>query len=703
MSHSLDSFLRPRSLALIGATERSVWTRAAYANIQALGYTGKVHMVNRRGGTVLGRPAATSASQIGERADTALLMVPSDVLLETFPDLKAAGIKNAVLLSSGYAEAGAQGKQRQAELVATARENEVRLLGPNCLGFVNFVEKAPVWTVPVRGPILPGKIALVSQSGALAGQMSFFAQWQGIGLTYMVSTGNEADIDIAQVIDFLVDDPQTRAIGVFIETIRNPAFFAAAATRALAVRKPIVVLKIGASEVTAKAAQAHTGSLVGDDRVFDAACQRYGMIRVQSLEQLVLTCELLARTGPLGKGGLGVISMSGGMCEIGADRSVIENVPLPALSEETVATLKAMMPDFGTPHNPLDTTGAVMLKPELFGAVIDAMAADSNFSALLAIADVPSDQYDNNPLSISMAEHVAAALNRAPVPGIVSSHLARPFTALTQTLVENSSISYLPCGIHAAVAAFGRAFHWSRGIERGLAPAAPHRPIDGVKPRSEREVLGYLSGKGVPVIPMRLAQSAAEAAEFAASLDAPAVLKIASPDIPHKTEVGGVALNLAGQEQVVSAYETMMAKVRQAKPQAHLDGIVVSPMRAGGVELFVGTMRDPQWGPSIAVGLGGIWVEALKDTSLRLLPVNEADVFEMLGELRGAKLLDGFRGAPAVDRLAVAKAVVSIGNAALCLGPELVSLEINPILVQGARVECLDALAVWDDVTAAER
>lgn len=696
MSHPLDSFFKPRSIAFIGATERSIWTRAARVNVKVLNYEGRLHYVNRRGGEVLGKPAAVSASAIGEPVDLALLMVPSEFLIDSLPDMQSAGIRNAVVLSSGFAEAGAAGQLQQQKLLDAARGAGIRLLGPNCLGFVNFVDRVPVWTVPIRGPVLPGRFAIVSQSGALAGQMSYFVQWQGLGLSYMVSTGNEADIDVAQVIDYLVDDPSTKAIALFMETVRDAAAFGRASERALLAGKPIVVLKIGTSEVTAKAAQAHTGSLVGDDRVFDAACRRYGLVRVKTLEQLIVTTELMARTGPLREGGLGVLSMSGGMCEIAADDAEALGMPLPELSAATVEKLRAALPDFGTPHNPLDITGAAMLKPELYEQAIDAMSSDPAFAAVLAVADTPSDAYDDGKFSRVIVEHVAAGQKRSALPSLAVSHVMRPATAVTQEVIAETGVNYLPCGLHHAVVGFAAASRWSRLQRRGVAKAAAIAPATQ-RPQSEQQALAFLSERGVPVIPTRVVDSRAAAVEAARDIGEMVVLKIASPDIAHKTDIGGVVLKLSGDDAVGEAYDRIIASVTAAQPQARIDGVVVSPMRGQGVELFVGTMRDPHWGAAIAVGLGGIWVEALKDTSLRLLPVSAADVEEMLAELRGTKLLDGFRGAPAIDRKAVAAAVAAIGDAALALGPQLVSLEINPILVSGSRVEALDALAVWDD------
>ncbi len=699
MSHPLHTFLNPRSIAFIGATDRSIWTRSARVNIKALGYEGKLHYVNRRGGEVLGKQAFTSAAAIGEPVDLALLMVPSGVLLDTFPDLQAAGIRNAVVLSSGFAEAGSDGKARQQQLLDTARAHGVRLLGPNCLGFVNFINKAPVWTVPVRGPVLPGNFAIVSQSGALAGQMNYFTQWMGLGLTYIVSTGNEVDIDVAEVIDYLVDDVHTKSIALFIETVRDPVAFGRAAERAIAAKKPIVVLKIGTSEITAKAAQAHTGSLVGDDRVFDAACRRYGLVRVRSLEDLIITAEVLARTGPLRNGGLGMTSISGGMCEIAADDADALGLPLPELSDSTQQRLREALPDFGTPHNPLDMTGAAMLQPELYEKTVDILKDDPRFAAILTVADVPSDEWDDGKFSRIIVQHAAAALKRSTLPALAVSHTLRPSTKVTQEIIAETGINYLPCGVNHALRALKGAFDWSRRLDRPHAAQTTVAASDA-RPQSERETLDYLAGRDVPVVPARLTRSAGEAVAVARELAQPVVLKIASPDIQHKTEIGGVALNLSGDDAVAEAWRGIDSRARTARPDAQIDGIIVAPMRGKGVELFVGTMRDPQWGPVIAVGLGGIWVEALKDTSLRLLPVTPADVEDMLGELRGSKLLDGFRGAPAVDRKAVAKAVAAIGDAALALGPELVSLEINPLLGNGSSVEALDALAVWDDAPA---
>ncbi|GFE90590.1 acetate--CoA ligase family protein [Steroidobacter agaridevorans] len=703
MSHPLAALFSPRSIAFVGATERSVWTRAAFANLRTLGYDGKIFLVNRKGGEVLGHPAVSTIREIGEPVDVALLMVPSETLLDTLPELSAAGIRNAIILSAGFAESGAAGRELQERLMALAREHGISLLGPNCLGFVNYTNKAPVWTVSLRSQrARDAKIAIVSQSGALAAQMSYFAQWQGIGLTYMVSTGNEAGVGVAQVIDYLVDDPATRSIALFLESVRDAPAFARACLRASQAGKPIVVLKVGSSEVTVRSAQAHTGSLVGDDRVFDAVCRRFGLVRVTSLEDLILTAEVLARWGKLPEGGLGLISLSGGLCEIAADRAADAGVSLPSLSSATSARLAAALPNFGTPHNPLDVTGGALLDPSLLEKSLDAVAAEPEFAAVLAVLDVASAAADDSKLLRQLLAGVAAAQARADRATLLISHTVRPFTELSEEIIEATGCNYLPCGLEHGIRAVARAIEWSKLAREVRSSANNKCALPGLdsRPESERQVLEYLQARRVPVVPAKVVNSAQEAVHHASALGSPVALKIVSPDIPHKTEVGGVKLDITGDANVAAAYEQILASARRAVPDARIEGVSVGPMREAGVELFVGTMRDPQWGPVITVGLGGVWVEALRDTSLRLLPISQADALAMLDELRGKALLDGFRGTPAVDRRAAAAVIAAVGDAALALGPQLVSLEINPLRASGERIEALDGWAEWSAPSA---
>ncbi len=687
----LQQLFGARSVAIVGATERSSWFNSAYRNFNILGFDGHVHLVNRRGAHIYGKPAATSCAAIGEPIDAALLMVPVDAMAGAFRDLQAAGIRNAVILAAGFAEAG--GIDRQDELLTLAREAGLTLIGPNCLGFINFVDRIPIWSSQLRQPVRPGAIGLVSQSGATAVYIASFANEVGIGFSHIVSTGNEADVDSARVARYLVDDPATKVIALFLESVRDRDTLAETARLAREAAKPIVVLKIGASETAAQAAQAHTGSLVGDERVFDAACRQLGIIRVHSMEDLVFTSELLVKTGQIRKRALGAVAISGGVCEIAADRCAAEGIPLAALSAATKDRLRQTLPEYATVSNPLDVTGAAIGDPMIYQGCAAACTADPAAGLVACFADIAVES--TSEIETILLSHIGKGLAEGPAQGLVVSVTPRRVDSSVDARVESGGITYLPAGIHHGIAAIGAAFRWSAWIEAPFTEPAEIPPMAGCRPGSERQTLDYLSERGIAVIPAVLARTPDQAAAAAAGFPGSVALKIASPDIAHKTEIGGVMLGVFGEQAVRDAFRTIIDRAEQSCPAARIDGIIVSPMREGGLELLVGTLRDPQWGPVITVGLGGIWTEALQDTSLRVLPVTEGDVLAMLDELKSTRLLDGYRGAPSIDRRAIAKAVVRIGEAALALGPDLLSLEINPLLAGPSGTEALDALAIW--------
>ena len=485
-----------------------------------------------------------------------------------------------------------------------------------------------------------------------------------------------------------------RAIVLFAETIRHAANFAAAARRAIAAGKPIVVLKIGLSEVTARSAAAHTGALVGDDRVFDGVCRQLGIVRVESIEDMLFTADVISRVGVLAPRGLAVVSVSGGACEIVADRAQVLNVALPGLSSGAVAELRAALPSFGTPHNPLDITGGAVLQPDLFEQGLRCLGRQPEYSALACLFDVPVAAELATEFTLTALRHIAAGLHSANMPALMISHSVKPVTEVSTRIIGDIGLPYVSAGIHHGMNALGNAFWWSEQYRRLSGTPAPAFAImaSEQRPRSERGTLAFLAERGVPVVPAALAHDAGQAVAAARAIGGRVVLKIASEDIAHKSDIGGVVLNLEGDTAVGEAF----ARIMSAAPAgARVDGVLVAPMRSGGLELFVGCTRDPQWGPVIAVGLGGVWVEVLQDVSLRPLPIDATEVKRMLGELRGAKLLHGVRGMPAADIDAVAAVIARIGDAAVALGDELDTLEVNPLWVRGSDVEALDALAVW--------
>lgn len=698
-ARAVAALLSPRSIVVVGASERSRWSTGLLANLHAHGFDGPVHLVNRRGSTVGGQQTATSCAAIGEQVDLAVVLVPANAVLETVDGLAGAGVRSAVVLTSGFAEVGGAGADLQQQVLATARNVGVRLLGPNSLGFMNFAGRVLAWATPVKAPSRRSGVAVVSQSGATAYFLAGLAHQQDIGLSHVVATGNEADLDGADVIRYLASDESARAIAVFAEAVRDPRRFVDAADAVRDAGKPLVVLKVGASEATARSALAHTGALVGDDRVFSGVCERHEILRVHSMEQLLTTAEVIGRTGVLRDGGLCVVSNSGGVCEIAADAAQALGIDLPDVPDDALPILRDAMPDFATPHNPLDLTGAIT--PEGCAQVIAALCSSSTYAAMLVpFYPVPVAREDVDERLAALYHHLTKGLRDGSVPGFLVSYTAGALSGAGRELVAEMDLPYLACGLDRALSAIAAAFRFSRwqATGRGSAPVrarAASTPKIAQRPRSEHQLLALMREHGVPVIPQILVSDAPAAVAAARRSDGPVALKLASPDIAHKSEIGAVALGVRGEAEVADAFERVL-RAGERQTDVTVDGVLVSPMRTGGVELFVGCFTDPVWGPVITVALGGIWVEVLSDAAIRPLPVGSGEVAQMLRGLRGARLLAGERGIPKADLDAVGGAVAAIGELALKLAPDLAALDVNPLWVCGERVEALDALAVWN-------
>lgn len=423
-------------------------------------------------------------------------------------------------------------------------------------------------------------------------------------------------------------------------------------------------------------------------------------LRVRSIEEMMFTAALLEKTGVLQGEGVAVLSASGGMGELAADYAHLEGVGLPKLAPATLAALAAALPPMATPANPLDLTGAVVNQPGLFFDCMQALEQDPSVSVLVCVFDVPTDlNNDWAPFAVGSLQAIGRFKPQGRVRFLAISNTVKYVSDRSRAEIEAAGMPYLPSGLDVGMKALRQALRWSaQQREAATRAAAPPALVAAPAslPTSEAETMAYLAGAGVAVVPQVLAETEAIAVSAAAAMGGGAVvLKIASPDIAHKTEVGGVLLNLQGEQAVADGFRRIMASARQALPKARLQGVIVSPMRRGGVELFVGVRRDAQWGHVIALGLGGVWIEALQDVSLRVLPVSPEEVKRMVGELRGARLLDGFRGAAPVDLDELARLVARIGDAALALGDALDTLEVNPLLAEGDRIEALDALATY--------
>ncbi|WP_433431683.1 acetate--CoA ligase family protein [Nonomuraea sp. CA-141351] len=701
---SVGALFNPRSIALVGATDKSGWSISTLANLRTHGFSGPVHLVNPRGGVVHGSPAFRSLTEIPTPVDLAYVMVPTAAVLGVLREGAKLGIRCYVILTAGFGEAGEEGARLESEISAFAAENELTILGPNGNGYINAASSVTPYGLPIPSPLLRGAVGVVLQSGALASSVLAFAQARNVGISLLTSMGNETVVTVTDVVDHLVDDPATKVIALFLETIRNPAEFSRVARRALMAGKPIVALKIGRSKLASHTAQAHTGALVGDDDVIDAALRGLGVIRVRSLEDLIITSGLLASCGPLPGRRVGVVTPSGGASEIIADRAEDEGLELPAFAPETVARLAEIVPSFGTVQNPLDVTGYVLIDRTLLGRALEVVTADPGIDLIMLLSELPRVAPPDPAPVFALYSANARRIATSPVPVVVVSNVLTDVTEFGRQVQEETGFPYVVGGIEHGLHAIGAAVRWSEAHARALATRpAPPSPSGSAIARgtgqrervwAEHRAAALLASAGLPMVPSDLAQAESEAVAAADRFGYPVVLKLAAEGLGHKSDIGGVRLGVAGPEAVRDAYRELTAAAASLDPDL-VAGVLVQPQRSGGVELLVGIVRDPAWGLTLAVGLGGVWVEVLRDAALRVLPVDAGEVRTALSELRGAALLNGARGGEPVDLDAVAEVVARIAAFAETLGDDLESLEINPLLARGSRVEALDALVTW--------
>jgi acetate---CoA ligase (ADP-forming) len=684
----LGRLFAPKTVAFIGASDKSAFSSIAFDLMRQFGSAGRTYLINPNRPEVHGTRTYASCADVPGGFDCAYVLVPQRLVEQAIDDAAAAGARAAVVITAGFAELGPSGMRAQRALVQRCQSNGMVLLGPNHLGFASVGAGIAVCALPGISP-QPGRLALVSQSGALAGTLTQFARAHGITFSYAVTTGNEAMVTAEDVVDYVLDDPLTKAVSVFAETIRKPEVFLRAVRKAGRLGKAIVMLKAGSSVLSARTAAAHTGALVGDDAVIDALLRQEGVIRVAQLEELLITGHLAAHTGVWPRPGVAVASLSGGACDVIADRAQDLALPVPELDPATTAALERTISALGHAHNPLDVTGAAMTDHDLLGNVTAVLASDPNVG-FVAVVGGPDPSLPG----------VGRALSQASVPGAFVSTVTQALSGATAAAVAAAGLTYIP-GTRDAITAMAHISRWSGRIAQLREPGdMPRAPLADLRVRpgeamSEAEVRALLERAGVPVVPSAVATTADEAVRAAERWPGPVAMKIVSRDIEHKSDIGGVRLGVRGAEEVRAAFGQIVAAGRAVRPGPRIDGVLISPMRAGGTELLVGVARDPDWGLVLAVAIGGVFVEVLRDSSLLHLPSRRADILRAVERLRGAALLRGARGGAEADLDALADVIQGIADLALMLGEDLQALEVNPLRVAGSEIEALDGLVEW--------
>jgi acetate---CoA ligase (ADP-forming) len=619
--------------------------------------------------------------------------------MDVIEDCGRKHVSSVVLLSAGFKEVGPEGAELERVMVARCRELGIMVLGPNCLGFVNYKDKIAAYGLLMAGPLEAGSIGLISQSGVMVLQCHRHALTRGIGLAASLSVGNAAMLTHGELISGFVAREDVRVIGALIEGFGDTAAFLAAADSAVEASKPLVVLKVGRSEVSQRSAIAHTGSLAGADAVVDAVFRQKGVIRVNSPEELIETCGMLAAAGwPRGRR-IACVTTSGGACGLLSDLAAGTRVEIPDFAPQTKARLAELLPAFGTPQNPLDTTGVIVNQPGLLAGCIDAVLAEGAFDGLLINSDPPRDPGASPGRVEERFIPLADVIRRSPIFTTVSATTSSELTPFGKETLARHGLHFangLQLGIRALDSAiFYGEFRNGLPARRQPSTFAPsgHRgeaqgAIAGVT--SEVDVLRLLGGRGISSPAFKLVQTADEAAAAAALIGFPVVVKVQSPDIPHKTDAGGVRLGVRNEADAKEAFGAVTTCVPGAKVLGALVVKQVSPV----AELIAGIATDPQFGHVVLVGLGGIYAEVLKDVSMRLPPIDMQTAAQMLGELRGSAVLKGARGRPPADLDAVARALVALGDIAIDFGDRLVELDVNPLFAMREGVLAGDALMV---------
>jgi acyl-CoA synthetase (NDP forming) len=676
---SLDPLLAPRSVAVVGASDdpRRIGGRPI-AYMLSQGYVerfgGRILPVNPKRDRVQGLPAFPSVAALPETPEAAIVAVPPALATDAVDQLGSRGTRAVIVFTAGYAEVG--DAAAEANLLAAARRHSMRLLGPNCLGLFNArIGYFPIFSSSFEnGWPRPGRIGIASQSGAYGTHVFAVARDRGLGTPLCITTGNEADVTVADLIGWMVKEEETDVIAAYIEGVRDGEALCAALAAARGARKPVVVMKVGTSRIGAAAARSHTASLAGDDAVFDAVLREFGAQRARTTEEMLDIAALATRRVYPAGNTLGVITISGGAGVLISDAAERLDLPMPEMPEAAQAALKQLVP-FAAPRNPVDCTAQAFNDMSLIGRFAESMVVDGGYKSVLGFFT----QVGASPsIAPALRAQMKAVRERHPDRLYVLSVVAPP-ERIREYEEDGFTVFEDPTRAVVAIAAIGRfgdAFAAGLTVTRGRYPKIPlgqHAP-------NEAEAKRLLRPFGVACVPEQSCATVDEAVAAAAQLGWPVVLKLLSPDIPHKTEVGGVLLGVDDEAAVRNGFALLMENAREWAPDARIDGVLVAKQVTDAVEVAMGVHRDPVFGPVAMVGLGGVFVEVLRDVALHRCPVPAEVAERMIRSLRGAPLLLGARGRDPVDVSALAEMLARLSTFAVAAGPRLRAVDINPVL-----------------------
>ncbi|OGA40405.1 MAG: hypothetical protein A3G24_12710 [Betaproteobacteria bacterium RIFCSPLOWO2_12_FULL_62_13] len=687
---SLDALFRPRSIAVVGASSNpnKIGGRPLVFLRQA-GYAGAIYPVNPGAGEVQGLRSFQSISDIDKPIDHVIIAVPPREAIAAMKQCAAKKVKAVQVFTSGFGETGESGRKLQDELVATAKDAGIRLIGPNSLGLFNVPEKFFGTFATVLDGAWPtaGNVSFASQSGGFGSLCYVLAQARGLGFSHFITTGNETDVDVAECIAYLADDKCTHVIVAAFEGCRDGRRLIAALEVAHGRGKPVILMKVGTTEAGANAVQTHTGALAGRDAIYDAAFRQFNAYRAHSLDELV-DCTYAASRGRLPRGSrLGVVTFSGGVGVLAADAAAEHELELPPLDKTAGARIKSILPN-ATVGNPLDTSAALVNDLSLYARIVEIVleetSCDMVFGYLAAVG--------RNPQHYAQLKGPLFEVRRRYPDKLFVLTMACPEEVREELEREGFLWFEEPARAVAAAAAMAKL---AKGLEsrRAALGSAPRITLPR-GPLSEIESKAVVAQAGISFLPERFVQSANDACETARQLGFPVAIKVVSRDIPHKSDIGGVRLDLRDDAQVAAAFDEIMQAVACKIPQARVDGVLVTPMVRGGVETILGVMRDSVFGPVVMFGLGGAYVEALKDVSFRVAPFDIGTARDMISETMAGRVLKGIRGAVPADVESLAATLARLSVFACANADVINGIDVNPYVVVSNGGYALDALVV---------
>ena len=702
---TLAPFFNPQGVVIIGASQNPTKLGFGIArNLVQSGYMGAVHFVSRKGGRLLERPIHTHIADVPDPVDLAVILIPAPYVSPTLVDCGQRGIRAAIIASGGFREVGAEGAKLEAECLRIAQAHGIRIIGPNCIGMLD--NHLPLDTTFLPPPRLPaGDIAFLSHSGAICAAVGDWARGQGFGFSRLVSLGNQADVQETDLLSLMAADPYTKVITLYMEGVGNGRAFIHAAQQA-ARHKPILALKVGRSAGGQKAVASHTGALAGAESAYDAAFRRAGVIRAANTEEMFDWAKVLAWC-PLPAGRrVAIVTNAGGPGVTAADALEINGLKLAEFQPETRQSLQEILPPAASLHNPVDMLASAT--PEQYADCLQLVLDDPGVdSAMLIIPPPPM--------------FATGAVARATIPIIYTASKPVVVALMGSTMIQEAVVHFRAAQVpeyrfpERAAAALAALSQWAEWLARPLQEPIVVNDVDQeavqaiLGARTSRSQMAggtsalpqdvlhqMLTAYGIPVPPIQPARSADEAAQAAQEMGFPVAMKIASPDISHKSDVGGVRLNLADSGEVHTAFGEMMANVKAVFPEAQIDGVDVQPMILDGQEVIIGVVRDPQFGTVLMFGSGGVEVEGLNDVAFALAPITQQEAEEMLQSTWAGRKLAGFRQIKAADVTAVHNILIRLGQLAADF-PQLAEIEINPVRVLEKGAWAVDVRGRIDD------